>query len=49
MTNIDSDETLRLFLGIETPTAVQSLALESYNIQATSKGFDQTARMRRLI
>ena len=36
-------------LSLETPNDVQSVAQHSLNIQATSKGSDQTARMRRLI
>ena len=36
-------------LSLETLNAVRSVALESYIIQATSKGSDQTARMRRLV
>ena len=31
-----------LLLSLETPNDVQSVALQSYNIQATSKGSDQT-------
>ena len=38
-----------LCLSLETPNDVQSVAQHSLNIQATSKGSDQTARMRRLI
>ena len=37
------------FLSLELQTDVQSVAKYSWNIQATSKGSDQTARMRRLI
>ena len=36
-------------LSLETPNDVQSVAEHSLNIQATSEGSDQTARMRRLI
>ena len=36
-------------LSLETPNDVESVALHSKNIQATCKGSDQTARMRRLI
>ena len=38
-----------LLLSLETPNDVHSVAQHSYNMQATSKGSDQTARMRRLI
>ena len=47
--SVDSDEPGSLLLSLETPNAVQSVVLQSWNIQATSKGPDQTARMRRLI
>ena len=36
-------------LSLETPNDVRSVAEQSYNIQATSKGSDQSARMRRLV
>ena len=36
-------------LSLETPNNVQSVDLLSKNIQATSKGSDQTAHMRRLV
>ena len=36
-------------LGLETPNDAQSVVWHSYNIQGTSKGSDQTVRMRRLI
>ena len=49
LTSIDSDEPVKPPLSLETPNNVQSVALFSLNIQATSKGSDQTARMRRLI
>ena len=45
LTNVDSDELVHL----ETPNGVRSVAIESWNIQATGKGFDQTARMHRPI
>ena len=35
-------------LSLETPNYIQSVALLSWNIQATGKGSNQTARMRRL-
>ena len=38
-----------LLLSLETPNGVQSVAQQSKNTQATSKGSDQTARTRRLI
>ena len=38
-----------LLLSLETPNDNQSVAYLSLNIQATSKGSDQTARMRRLV
>ena len=38
-----------LLLSLETPNDVQSVAEHSYNMQATSKGSDKTAHMRRLI
>ena len=38
-----------LLLSLETANGVLSVATQSSNIQATSKDFDQTARMRRLI
>ena len=37
-----------LLFSLETQN-VRSVALQSQNIQATSKGSDQTARMRRLV
>ena len=37
-----------LFLSLETPNDVRSVAQQSKNIQATSKSSDQTACMRRL-
>ena len=43
------DSLCSLLLSLETPNDVHSVALHSYNIQATSKGSDQTARMRRLV
>ena len=48
-TCVDSDEPVQLLLSLETPNTVQSVAQHSYNMQATSKGSDQTAHMRRLI
>ena len=36
-------------LSLETPKDVRSVANQLLNIQATSKGYNQTARMRRLI
>ena len=38
-----------LLLSLETPNSVQSVAKQAKNTQATIKGSDQTARMRRLI
>ena len=38
-----------LLLSLVTPNDVQSVASHSKNIQATSKGSDQTARMHRLV
>ena len=38
-----------LLLSLETPNDVRAVASESENIPATSKGSDQTARMRRLV
>ena len=38
-----------LFLSLETPNDVQSVAQHSYNMQATNKSSDRTALMRRLI
>ena len=49
LTSVDSDESQQPPLSLETPNGVQLVALQSWNIQATSKGFDQTARMSRLI
>ena len=34
-----------LFLSLKTPNAVQLVAEQSQNIQATSKGSDQTVRI----
>ena len=34
---------------LETPNDVQSIAEQIWNIQATSKGSDQSERMRRLV
>ena len=39
----------KLLLSLKTQIKVQSVAEHSYNIQATSKGSDQTERMRSLI
>ena len=49
LTSVGSDEPLQPPLSLETPNGVQSVVSHSWNIQATSKGSDQTARMRRLI
>ena len=49
LTSVDSDELCSLLLGLATPNDIRSVAQQSYNIQATSKGSDQIARMRRLI
>ena len=38
-----------LILSLEIPNDVQSVALYSDNIQATSKSSDQTAHMHRLV
>ena len=43
LTSIDSDEPVRHLLSQETPNDDRPVALESYNIQATSQGPDQTA------
>ena len=34
---------------VQPPNDVRSVAYQSYNIQANSKGSDQTVRMRRLV
>ena len=49
LTSVDSDEPVRPPFKLETPNSVQSVAKQSCIIQATSKGSDQTARMRRLV
>ena len=49
LTSVDSDKPVQPFLSLETPNGVQSVAYHSKNIQPTSKGSDQTARMSRLI
>ena len=50
LTRIDSDDPMQLPIKpIETPNAVQSVALQSQIIQLTCKGSDQTAHMYRLI
>ena len=49
MWHFDSDEPGQPFLSLETPNDVQSVVKHSWNIQATSKGSDQTACMRRLV
>ena len=38
-----------LLLNLDTPTFVRSVAEKSLNIQATSKGSDQSARICRLV
>ena len=38
-----------LLLSLETPNDVGSVAKEPYNIETTSKGSDQTARMHRVV
>ena len=38
-----------LLLSLETPKDVRSADFHSFNFQVTSKGSDQTARMRMLI
>ena len=43
------DHDLHCLLRLETPNDVRSVALESKNIQATSKGSGQTAHMRRQV
>ena len=43
--SVDSDESVQLTV----PNGVQSVALQSNNIQETSKGSYQTAHMRRLV
>ena len=49
LTSVDSDKPVQPPFKLETINDVLSVALHSLNIQATSKGSDQTARMRRLI
>ena len=49
VTSVDSDEPMQPPVKLRTPNDVQSVAQHSYDMQATSKGSDQTARMRRLI
>ena len=49
LTNVDSDELVQAPFKKQIPNAVRSVAKQSYNIQATSKGSDQTARKSRLI
>ena len=38
-----------LLLNLETPNDVRSVAYHSKNVQVTSKGPDQSSRMRRLV
>ena len=47
--NVDSDEPVQPSVGLETSNDIRSVAWQSWSIQATSKGSDQTARMRRLV
>ena len=49
LTSVDSDEPVQPPFKLRSPNDVQSVASHSLNTQATSKGSDQTARMRRLI
>ena len=49
LTCVDSDEPVRPPFKLRNFKYVQAVAQESWNIQATSKGSDQTARMRRLV
>ena len=49
LTSVDSNEPVWPAFSLETPNDVQSVAKQSYNIQATGKGSEMTARMRRLI
>ena len=49
LTSVDSDKPVKPPLSLETPNDARSAAQHSWNIQATSKGSDQTVRMRRLI
>ena len=49
LTSGDSDEPVQPPFKLRNSTDVRSVALESLNIQMTSKGSDQTARMRRLV
>ena len=49
LTSEDSDKPVQPTFKLRTPNDVQSVALHSKNMQMTSKGSDQTARMRRLV
>ena len=42
-TSVDSDEPVQPPFQLETPNDVQSVVLHLFNINATSKGSDQTA------
>ena len=43
LTSVDSDEPVKHPFKLKTPNDVRSVALESWDILANSKGFDQTA------
>ena len=49
LTSVDSGEPVQPFLSFDSPNVVQSVTEHFKNIEATSKGSDQTARMRRLV
>ena len=49
LTSVDSDEPVKPPFKLKTPNDVQSVAKQSYNIEATSKGSDPTLHMHRLI
>ena len=49
LTSVVQMSLCNLFLSLETPKGVQSVAYQLSNTQATSKAADQTAPMRRLI
>ena len=46
---VDSGEPVQPLLSLETSNDIRSVARQSWSIQATSKGSDQTARMRTLV
>ena len=49
LTSLDSDEPVQPSVILGNPNDVQSVGKHSQNIQETSKGSDQTARVRKLI